>query len=444
MLKSEPAMRFLKLIPREAIVVVALFAVFFLISLLTSPRTKEKEITHYLSTREKSIYGMSRLAEIAEKLNFPVEISTSDFFDGIPDDTGALLIFSPEKQFTDREKKMILNWLNDGGILIYGVDVGWLISGDIMQRFLNTSQIESPFSVDYSLPTTTVAKPDDNKLIDFTPPGIEKSVIKMTLLKPERLSPIFLNINQIESPLIYLDKNLKRLVFEMQDSSSLKEPDSSNNSLFPLPGSDQGTVNKENNAIDDIENWKALAKDGEYPGIVEKQVGRGKIIAIANPLCFANGYIDAGNNAQLAVNILQISPKNKKILIDEYHHNISGPGEFKIYETGWGRSFIAILIIGLLAIYSKAIRFIPPRIFPAPERRSQMEYLRSMAQVLRRARALKIVGRIILRDAQGKRIKNKSYLKKINEMESEIDKDKLSESKLFSMVRNLTEAKDEK
>jgi len=410
-------MRLFKLIPTEAIVIAGLFVLFFLVSIMLTSGKKAKETTHYLSTQEPGAYGSSRFAEIARKLNFPIETSKVDFFNGIPQDIGLIFILSPEKPFLAREKKILLSWLNEGGILVYGNNVQEILADESTKLIMAaTRRFQSD---DFSPPTQTIEIKKDEKLVDFTPQGSEKSVIKMSQLKPERLNPIFQNIEGIDAPLFSIQEKMYRVVFKPENAPDY-EGDNSDNAL---------------------EDWKILAFDGGYPGIIEKKVGKGKIIALANSLCLANGYIDAGDNAQLAVNLLQLAPKNSKCLFDEFHHDVKGPGGFKLQDTGWGRSFIAILIIGLLAVYSRAVRFIPARIFPAPERRSQVEYLRSMAQILRRARALKIVGRIILRDAQGKRIRDKSFLEKIDEMESEINKNKPSESKVFSIVRNLSEVK---
>ena len=432
-------MRLLKWIPKEAAIILALFVAFFLVSLLLIPHEKSKvERIHYLSTLENGPYGVSRFDEIAKELGYSVELSTKNLDEKLLDESGVLFVLAPEIPYELSERMFIFNWVSEGGTLVYGSDIGPMLDRDIALEILGQRG---------DIPIETIPKVVFREKIQRTEKpqvfSASGNQIKMSIAKPERLNIVMRNVDAIQPPLFRYQESLHRIVYyneqlyyeKLQDFKNLKSLLKKDNSKdAEQSGGDENKEDKNKNMVE----WDVLAKDGDFPCIIEQKLGSGRIIAISNPLIFANGYIDAGDNAIFASNLLSLADK-KKCIFDEYRHGVSTEENFNIAATGWGRSLLLILVVGLLAIYSRAVRFIPPRSHPLPERRSQIEYLRSMADVLRRAHAYPIVAKIILRESPLKNEKDPNYKDYVAAMMLAESKEMPSETAGLNTVRKFME-----
>jgi hypothetical protein len=308
---------------------------------------------------------------------------------------------------------------------------------------MNYAGGDFPVNIYHPKPSRLEIKTDETPIM-FTPPQnkADGKQIKMSVVTPVKLNRAFRNIRQIHAPLFINDGKLYRVSYNRE---FLKEEEitNTNEQDFSLPFIEQDKTdsNKKTKAEDSPE-WIILANDGEQASIIGGQIGKGWVIAISNPLIFANGYLDAGDNAIFAVNLVTLEKSGEKCIFDEVHHGFSTAGHYNIASTGWGRSLICILAIGLLAIYSRAVRFIPPRSFPPPERRSQVEYLRSMANVLRRAHAFKLASEIIIKDIRSRHEMDSDVHQCIEATMSILAKDKASETETLNAVRSILEKCD--
>jgi hypothetical protein len=129
---------------------------------------------------------------------------------------------------------------------------------------------------------------------------------------------------------------------------------------------------------------------GPQGGIVAVMAaGKGRVIALTAPEIFTNGELRKGDHARLALNILLEHLGDGVLLVDEYHH---GYGRVSSVFEYLGRSFaVAPLAQGALAALLLVVvlgrRFGPPRLIQEERRRSSMEYVRAMGDLLHRARA---------------------------------------------------------
>lgn len=398
-------------IPVEIVVVLTLFLIFFALFMLTAKDEEKKESIHYLSTNESGAYGASRMMALARKLNFNAEKHTLNLSDEIPQDAGIIFILCPEIPMSSAEKKTINKWIQDGGTLVYGNDIRHLIEHSIFSDFLE--QQDANLLDEHQLIMRT-EKISDDETPSVYPPSDNGSGVKVAALMPESDDLVLRNVKQIYSPFFFHDDSLKRTYYDVPQNE---------------------TDESEETSVD----WEVLASDGNIPSIVSMNSGEGRIIAIANPLIFSNGFLEAGDNILFAYNLMNSIPEGRMILIDEYHHGFSTVEEKSILETGWGRALAMLLFTGIIAIYAKAVRFVPPRAVPPPQRRSQVEYLRSMAQILRKAKALKVVSRIMLREFRSAQIKSDSADNFKSEIENEALKKRPSESRIYSRIKKLME-----
>lgn len=410
MLQSHLMKSVIQKIPVEIAVILIIFVVFFAgYLLLPDAESDAPEITHFLSSYEQGVYGTSRLYEFIGNLNVKVDSHSEDFLNKISDETGIIFILNPEIEIKYSEQVSIRNWVEKGGVVVYGCNIEGLIdhSRDIGELYSGYG-----FSPPWEMPVfeTEYIAPFDAQLI-YNPGDLEEG-IKVGSIEPANQDQIFKNVSSIQAPFFSNEKSLVRPVFVII--------------LYDL----DGTVLTEN-------EWETIATEDGMTSIIGREIGEGRIIAIANPLIFANGYIEAGDNIQFVYNLISSVPNDKTIIFDEYRHGYSSAESRKVLDTGWGRVFLLVILVGILAVYSKAVRFVPPKASPSPERRSQVEYLRSMAQILRRAKATKVVSGIMLREFRNIPGKNERIERLKAEMKTELAEKNLSESKIMKIINKI-------
>ncbi len=116
--------------------------------------------------------------------------------------------------------------------------------------------------------------------------------------------------------------------------------------------------------------------------------GEGRIVLLSDPFIFANGGIALRDNLQLAINML--SPADGVIAFDEFHQGrgitrnalvnyFSGTPVLPIF----GQLVLLILVV----IWTRGLRFARPVPLPFVDRRSSLEFVASMAELQHRAKA---------------------------------------------------------
>ena len=118
-------------------------------------------------------------------------------------------------------------------------------------------------------------------------------------------------------------------------------------------------------------------------------VGRGRIVALADPLPLCNGYLDKSDNGRFAADLLSLT--SGPIVFDEYHHALAGAsGETDWLATPWGAAlgWAAFVVFVGLALRGRAFG---PRVPISGSRdRSTAEYPAAIGSLLRRAGARQV------------------------------------------------------
>ncbi len=118
-------------------------------------------------------------------------------------------------------------------------------------------------------------------------------------------------------------------------------------------------------------------------------VGRGRVVALADPLPLCNGYLDKSDNGRFAADLLGLT--SGPIAFDEYHHALAGAsGETDWLTTPWGAAlgWAAFVVFVGLALRGRAFG---PRVPISGSRgRSTAEYPAAIGSLLRRAGARQV------------------------------------------------------
>ncbi len=118
-------------------------------------------------------------------------------------------------------------------------------------------------------------------------------------------------------------------------------------------------------------------------------VGRGRIVALADPLPLCNGYLDKSDNGRFAADLLGLTAG--PIAFDEYHHvPVGASGETDWLTTPWGAAlgWAAFVVFVGLALRGRAFG---PRVPISGSRdRSTAEYPAAIGSLLRRAGARQV------------------------------------------------------
>jgi hypothetical protein len=146
---------------------------------------------------------------------------------------------------------------------------------------------------------------------------------------------------------------------------------------------------------DSVGTWPPSAKTLLYvqakrvhPEISILPIGRGQVVAIADPTFLRNDVLRKTAGAVLAVRILESidSSKSSPIVFDEYHQ---GYGEMAsqtdvireaLLDTAWGRAIVQIGVAGLLFLLVIGVRPIAPVSRARYERRSPLEHVGALSR----------------------------------------------------------------
>jgi len=128
--------------------------------------------------------------------------------------------------------------------------------------------------------------------------------------------------------------------------------------------------------------------DNQGALLVDYTYGRGRIVLLGDPFLVANNGIRLADNAVLALNLAGSS--DGIVAFDEYHQGLLAP-QNEILAYFQGTPAFAFGAQGLLLIcvwlWSRGRRFARPVPLPVADRRSKLEFISSVSELLRRARA---------------------------------------------------------
>jgi hypothetical protein len=146
---------------------------------------------------------------------------------------------------------------------------------------------------------------------------------------------------------------------------------------------------------DSIGIWPASARTLLYveknsikPEISILPMGRGQVVAIADPTFLRNDVLRKTAGAVLAVRILEnVDPARRSpIVFDEYHQGYgeraSMPAVLReaLFRTTWGRAILQLAVAGLLYLLVIGVRPIAPTSRTRYERRSPLEHVSALSR----------------------------------------------------------------
>ena len=140
------------------------------------------------------------------------------------------------------------------------------------------------------------------------------------------------------------------------------------------------------------EGWAPLFADAGGDVIAIRRLGRGTLMAIADPGLFSNARLETAGHARLVLNIVQAHAGRGSVLVDEYHHGRGHSVAFARYLRGtpvpW---MLAQAALGFLALaLARGTRFGAPVPSAAPRRAVSLEYAVALGDLYQRAGARRL------------------------------------------------------
>jgi hypothetical protein len=146
---------------------------------------------------------------------------------------------------------------------------------------------------------------------------------------------------------------------------------------------------------DSVGVWPASARTLLYvqkkeskPEISILPMGRGQVVAIADPTFLRNDVLRKKAGAVLAVRILEnVDPTRRSPMVfDEYHQgygertSMSAVLQEALFGTGWGRAILQLGVAALLYLLVIGVRPIAPTARTRYERRSPLEHVSALSR----------------------------------------------------------------
>ncbi len=138
--------------------------------------------------------------------------------------------------------------------------------------------------------------------------------------------------------------------------------------------------------------WAPLFADEGGDVLAIKRLGRGTLIAIADPGIFSNARLETAGHARLALNIVQVHMGKGTVLVDEFHHGHGHQGALTRYLKGTAAPWmLAQAALAFLALaLARGTRFGAPVPLAQGARASSLEYAAALGDLYERAGARRV------------------------------------------------------
>lgn len=150
------------------------------------------------------------------------------------------------------------------------------------------------------------------------------------------------------------------------------------------------------------QDFDVIAKVNNQAVAVAVPVGKGRIVAVADPTMVSNGSLRRADNAVWLVG-LAAAWSNGRVLFDEYHHGFgqkrdTGALTRAFLMTPWGWCVLQVAAAGLLYIFAYRRRFGRISEPPVANRSSSLEMVEARASVFQAAAARKLAAELIIQN----------------------------------------------
>ena len=141
------------------------------------------------------------------------------------------------------------------------------------------------------------------------------------------------------------------------------------------------------------------------PVILRVPLGKGRVVAIADPTFLRNDVLRHGRTSVLAVRTIELArpDSTSRLVFDEFHHGFGTHANLLaaiarfLGNTPPGLGLLQLAIAGILLIAALGPRPLPPRSREITERRSALEHVDALAAAYEGAAAVRTVARRLAR-----------------------------------------------
>jgi hypothetical protein len=143
----------------------------------------------------------------------------------------------------------------------------------------------------------------------------------------------------------------------------------------------------------------------ERPSVLGLPLGRGRVVAVADPWIVRNQLLDEEELVVLPERMLEWTAPSPsaRIVFDEYHHgmgrhaSVIGAMKRALSDTPVGRAALQAMLAGLVLLLALGARPIPPRPRMRVERRSPFEHVGALARAYSQIGATRLAARRLVR-----------------------------------------------
>jgi hypothetical protein len=137
------------------------------------------------------------------------------------------------------------------------------------------------------------------------------------------------------------------------------------------------------------EGWVPLFADAHGDVVALRRLGRGTVVAVADPGVFSNAGLETPDHARLVLNLIHAHAGRGEVMVDEYHHGHGAGHGLVAYlrrtSLPWILAQAALLFLAF--VFARGTRFGPPVPLAGATRASSLEYVSALADLYRRAGA---------------------------------------------------------
>jgi hypothetical protein len=189
-----------------------------------------------------------------------------------------------------------------------------------------------------------------------------------------------------------------------------------------------------------VESQATIYHYGDDKGAVlaDTDVGEGRVLAFTDPYVVANNGIAEADNLMLALNLLTHAPDGK-IAFDEFHHGYGSSNSEGVLAYFEGKPvkwmFWQLTLLAALLVYTYGRRFARPVPLKRESRTTNLEFVSSMANITRLAKASDLAMQNIYSDFRNK-------LCRYSGLPTRVDSPRLAATAARRMQRNERDLRD--